>query len=144
VIISCTEAAAKGEGIPNGQMRLQKVGWHALQGHPYPCHGMGRSASPGVFERPQARRAKGGRRAGSEMFLFGVETADALPERWPPVPKVYAMLAEAEAVRGALEELLRNASGERALFVHFLTSRSTIRFLSASGASCPHREGEST
>jgi hypothetical protein len=62
------------------------------------------------------------------MFLFGVETADALPERWPPVPKVYAMLAEAEAVRGALEELLRNPSGERALFVHILTSRSTKRF----------------
>ncbi len=88
--------------------------------------------------------AKGGRRAGSEMFLFGVETADALPERWPRVPKVYAMLAEAEAVRGALEELLRDPNGERALFAHFLTSRSTKRFLSASGASCPHREGEST
>ena len=54
--------------------------------------------------------AKGGRRAGSEMFLFGVETADALPERWPPVPKVYAMLAEAEAVRGRS----KNSCGTRA------------------------------
>ncbi len=53
-----------------------------------------------------------------KIMVFGVNAGGTPPEEWN-VPQVYQMLPLARDPNNALDKLLENPSGERALFIPF-------------------------